>query len=129
MDISLISAIDDSSKRIAGKVFPLAIESLKDSNRDNTFNGFKLSKLRSGGFLTSSENVVLSVSFDPTSCRIPIDFCPGSCSECGYNPIPHLLDPYSRDCDRQYVITGRDTINSLLDLIVLLANANKGNIL
>jgi hypothetical protein len=129
MEISLIAALDDSTGFINGKIFPLAIEALKPVNIDNTVNGFKLSRLRSRGYLSSRENIVLKVTFDSKSCRIPFEHCPGSCSDCVYNPIPHLLDPHSDEHSRQFVITGRDTINTLLDTIAMLAIANKGSLL
>ena len=129
MDISLIASIDDSTNIINGKVLPLAINALKTANIDDTFNGFKLSKLRSRGYLSSRENIVLSVTFDPKSCGIPIGHCSGDCSDCSYNPIPHLIDPNSAIPDRQFVITNRDTINTLLETIIVLANAIKGNLL
>ena len=129
MDISLIASIDASTNIINGKVFPLAIEALKSAHIDDTFNGFKLSKLRSRGYLSSRENIVLMLTFDPKSCGIPIGYCPGNCSECDYNPIPHLVDPYSAIPDRQFIITNRDTVNTLLETIIVLANAIKGNLL
>ena len=129
MDISLIASIDGSTNIINGKVFPLAIESLKTTNIDDTFNGFKLSKLRNRGYLSSRENIVLKIAFDPKSCGIPIGHCIGNCSDCDYNPIPHLIDPNSAIPDRQFVITNRDTVNTLLETIIVLANAIKGNLL
>jgi len=129
LDISLIATIDGSTYHINDKVFPLAIEALKPVNIDDTFNGFKISRLRNRGYISSRENIILSISFDPKSCRIPTSHCPGNCSDCIYNPVAHLVDPFSDNPDRQFVITGRDTINTLLDVIVLLAKANKGNLL
>jgi hypothetical protein len=127
MDIPILASIDDSTTHINRKVFPLTIDSLKDSRINETFHGYVLSRLRSSGFFSTEENVVLSISFNPKSCIIPFDHCSGSCCDCQYNPLPALFDPYRQNRERQIVITGRDTIDTLLDLISLLAKANKSS--
>ena len=129
MHISIISSTDKSTKRINEKVFPLALESLKESNYKDIARRYSIfSKLQSNGYYSSDENVVMSISFDPKSCGMPLDYCNGDCSDCMFNPLVGLLDPHVTENKRGYVITRNETIDTLLDVIILLAKASKRNL-
>jgi len=69
----------------------------------------------------------MSISFDPKTCGMPIEYCNVECGECCHNPLVGLLDPYITESP--FVITCRDTIDLLLDVIDLLAKANKNALL
>ena len=129
MNISLISSIDKSSKRLRWKIIPLAIDSLKNTFFiDYAARDTVVSKLRGRGYISSDENVVMSISFDPKSCGMPFSYCPeGCCDRCYHNPLNGLLDPWLSD--GPFVITRKDTINLLLDVIDLLAKANTNALL
>jgi len=120
--------MDESSRRMRGVVFPLAIDSLKKSRScDPSYRDYIFSKLRCSEFYAYDDNIVLSISFDPKSCGIPISHCNTECNACCHNPLLALLDPLSGgDRERQLVITNRNSINSMLDVIAMLANALKG---
>jgi len=128
MNISILSTIDKSTDRIKKKVIPLVINSLKDTNHvDYTFRESVISKLQGKGYLSPGENVVMSISLDPKQCGIPLEYCRAECKGCNYNPLTSLLDYYSTDSP--FVITCRETIDLLLDSIILLAKANKNALL
>ena len=128
MSIPIIAAIDSTTKQINERVFPLAINSLEKLRSSDTSRVQALSKLQRRGYYSRGENVVLSISFDPKSCGLPIEHCCGNCGECFYNPLLDLFNPYSEEGDKQFVITCRDTINTLLDVIAILANASKNSL-
>jgi hypothetical protein len=77
MNISLIASVDKpTTERIKRKVIPLAIESLKENNYiDYALRESTISRFRSRGFYSSAEHVVMSVSFDPKTCGMPIEYC------------------------------------------------------
>ena len=106
----------------------MAIESLKGADYiDYAFRESIISRLWGRGYYSPGENVVMSISFDPKTCGIPIDYCAGECGACCHNPLVGLLDPYLTESP--FVITCRDTIDTLLDVISLLAIANKNALL
>jgi len=129
MEISLISSVDKSStERIRRKIIPLAISSLKETNYiDYALRESILSRLRGRGYYSSDEHVIMSISFDPKTCGMPIEYCICDCNDCRHNPLTGLLDPYLTESP--FVITCMDTIDTLLDVISLLANANKNALL
>ena len=129
MNISIISSIAESSERMNGKVFPFAIATLQKSAFKEGSRDFRILKLQDGGYFSSDENVVLSISFDPKKCGIPFEYCSGSCDDCCYNPLPVLFGPYRKEDDCQFVITRRDTLDALLDTISALALANRNTLL
>jgi len=123
--------MDESSRRMRGAVFPLAIESLGKSRLfDPSYRDFVISKIRGSEFYAHDGNIVMSISFDPKSCGIPISHCSTECDTCCHNPLLALLDPLAGDDrEHQLVITGRNSINAMLDVIALLANALKCSLL
>ena len=129
MNISLVAAKDGkTTDRIINQVIPLALETL-DKVR---FVDFAMcesvkSKLRGRGYYSSEDNVIMTISFDPKSCGVPNEYCNGDCNDCIYNPIIGMLDPYANE--GPVVITCRNTIDLLLDVIILLVNANKNALL
>jgi hypothetical protein len=132
MDISLLSSVDDSTYRFRKKVIPLAVDSLKDTNYiEYVHRESVLSRVRSKGCCSSGEflpdeHIVMAVSLDPKKCKVPREYCRAECRGCNYNPLTGLLDHYSTESP--FVIASRDTIDLLLDCIVLLAKANKNAI-
>lgn len=126
MNISLLSTIDGSTFHMRNKVIPMAIEALEeDSPVDLAPHESTLSRLRSKGFYSSDEHVILSISFDPKTCGIPMEYCGGDCIGCNHNPLTSLLNPYI--AGTQYIITRKDTIDTMLDTITLLAKTtNRG---
>ena len=131
MTISVTSSMDEASRRMRGAVFPLAIESLKKSRLcDPSYRDYIVSKIRGSEFYAHDDNIVMSISFDPKSCGIPISHCNTDCDTCCHNPLLALLDPLpGDDRERKLVITDRSSINVMLDVIALLANALKGCLL
>ena len=129
MIISVTSALDESSRRMRGAVFPLAIDSLKKARLcDPSYYDHIISKIKCREFFAHDENIVISMAFDPKSCGMPIEYCCAECGICVHNPLNGLLEPLQVDeqCQEpEYVITNRNTINSMLDVIALLANALK----
>jgi len=126
MEITLVALNDSITRHLRNRVIPLAIESLKDTNHiDYALRESVISKLRGRGYKSSDENVVMSISLDPKTCGIPIGNCSGDCNGCFHNPLMGLLEPY----DGPVVLTSRGTITLLLDVISLLANANKNALL
>ena len=129
MDISLLAVIDETTKRIDGRVFPLAVEALNKARvNDHSFRKCLFPRFYSREYDPFDDNLILKISFDPTSCGIPISSCCGRCGECSHNPLYALFEPYMNTKPRNYVITGSDTINTMLDTIELLANINKGGL-
>jgi len=126
--ISVTSSLDESYRRMRGLVFPLAIGSLKESGFiDASYRDLVVSRIRGREFYAHEDNIVMSISFDPKSCGIPIEYCNVECNSCCHNPLGGLLVPFQdEDRDRQLVITNRETIEAMLDVIALLANALKG---
>jgi len=105
----------------------LAILSLKNTDRvGKMLRKYILSKLCGQGFYSPDENVILSISYDPKTCGIPKENCCGDCIGCYNNPLTHLLCDYSSE--GPFVITRRDTIKTLLDVIELLASANSSSL-
>ena len=131
MTISVTSSMDESSRRMRGTVFPLAIEALKNSSFcDTSYRDFVISKIRGSEYYAHDDNIVMSIAFDPKSCGIPISHCNTECDICCHNPLTGLLDPVTGDeRERQLVIMGRSTINAMLDVIALLAGTLKGSLL
>jgi hypothetical protein len=131
LTISVTSSMDESSRRMRGSVFPLAIGALKKSRLcDPSYRDFVISKIRGSEFYAHDDNIVMSISFDPKSCGIPISHCNVECDTCCHNPLTGLLDPLTGDDrERQLVITDRNSINAMLDVIAMLATALKGNLL
>ena len=131
MTISVTSSMDESSRRMRGTVFPLAIEALNKSNFcDPSYRDYIISKIRGSEFYAHDDNIVMSIAFDPKSCGIPISHCDTECDICCHNPLLALLLPLTGDDrERQLVITDRASINAMLDVIALLANALKGSLL
>jgi hypothetical protein len=128
MNMSLIASIDDSTRYLKRKIIPLALESLKEAHYvDYAFQASIIARLRGRGYYAPDENVVMSLTFDPKSCGIPFEYCSGDCKGCCHNPLEGLLDPYFTE--NQFVITCRDTIDTLLDVISLLARANNTSLL
>ena len=130
MDISVIAAIDETTKRIEGKIFPLAVESLNHARfSDPFFRKYLFPRFYERGYDPVDDNLIIKISFDPKSCGIPLSHCCGSCGDCSHNPLPALFEPYMNSAPRDYVITGSDTVNTLLDTIVLLAKLCKDRLL
>ena len=124
MNISLLSSIDGSTVLMRNKVIPLVIEALKEKPAvDHVPRESVLSRLRSNGFYSPDEHVILSILFDPKTCGIPMEYCGGDCSGCSHNPLTGLLNPYN--AGTQYIITRKDTIDTMLDTIALLARTTK----
>ena len=129
MDISLLASIDETTKRIDGKVFPLAVESLNQVRlNDPLFRKYLFPSFYDRGFDPFDDNLIIKISFDPTSCDIPVSHCRGNCGECPNNPLAVLFEPYLNTTPRNYVITGSDTVNAMLDTIELLSKLNKGRL-
>ena len=130
MVISVTSSMDESCRRMRGSVFPLAIGALKESGSiDASHRDHVVSRIRSREFYAHEDNIVMSISFDPKSCGIPIEYCNVECGSCCYNPLRGLLVPFQdEDRERQLVITNRSTIEAMLDVIALLANTLKGSL-
>jgi len=128
--ISVTSSLDESYRRMRDSVFPLAIGSLKESGFiDASCRDHVVSRIRSREFYAHDDNIVMSISFDPKSCGIPIDYCNVECDSCCHNPLSGLLVPFQdEERERQLVITSRNTIEAMLDVIALLANALKGSL-
>jgi hypothetical protein len=131
LTISVTSSMDESSRRMRGTVFPLAIDALKKSSFcDPSYRDYIISKIRGSEFYAHDDNIVMSIAFDPKSCGIPISHCSTECDTCCHNLLTGLLDPLTGDArDRHLVITDRNSINAMLDVIALLANALKGSLL
>jgi hypothetical protein len=113
-----------------GTVFPLTIDALKNSKlSDPYYRDYIISRIRSSEFYAHDDNIVMSIAFDPKSCGIPISHCNAECDKCSYNPLNALLVPF-QDCDQEkhFVLTDRKSINTMLDVIALLANALKGTL-
>ena len=124
MNISLLSSIDESTILMRRKVIPLAMEALEETTFvDHATRESVLSRLRCIGFYSSDEHVIMSISYDPKTCGIPREYCSGDCIGCNHNPLTGLLYPYMTGT--QYVITNKDTIDTMLDAIALLARATK----
>ena len=130
MNISLTSSMDEASRRMRNTVFPLVIDALKNSSlSDRSYRDYVISRIQGSEFYADDENIVMSVSFDPKSCGIPISHCCTDCDDCFHNPLRALLDPFiGAERERKYVITDRNSINAMLDVIALLANALKGSL-
>jgi hypothetical protein len=103
---------------------------LKESRLvDASYRDYIISKIRNSDFYADDENIVMSIAFDPKSCGIPLNHCDAECDNCRYNPLNALLDPFlNNNRDRQYVITDHKTIDTMLDVIALLAHALKGSL-
>jgi hypothetical protein len=125
MRISLLSHVNGTTYRIKDKVLPLVVESLENTNYvDYAYRKSLISKLQDKGYFSPGEHVVMSISIDPKKCKIPFEYCSADCNDgCDYNPLKSLYK-YHLD-ERQFVITHQDTIDLLLDSIILLAKANK----
>ena len=124
MNISLLSSIDGSTIRMRRKVIPLVIEALKETSLvDHTSRETILSRLRSKGFYSPDEHVIMSISYDPKTCGIPREYCSGDCVGCNHNPLTGLL--YPNTSRTQYVITCKDTVDTMLDAIALLVRTTK----
>jgi hypothetical protein len=118
MNISVVSSVDESSRRLNSKVIPLALEALQGASMvDYSERESVMSRLRGMGHYASdgdlAKHVVLSLSFDPKTCGIPMDHCRAECGGCNYNPLTGLFDPYL--ARTPLVVTSRDTIDALLD--------------
>jgi hypothetical protein len=129
MNISLLAVIDEATKRINGKVFPLAAEALAQALLNGPFFPKHLfPRFYDRGYDPFDDNLIIKISFDSTSCGIPKSNCCGSCGGCFYNPLPTLFKPYMNDKPRNYVITGSDTVNTMLDTIEMLTKVNKARL-
>jgi len=113
-----------------GSLFPLSIGALKKSESiDASCRDHVIPRIRGREFYAHEDNIVLSISFDPKSCGIPIDYCNAECDSCCHNPLRGLLVPFQdEECERQLVITSRNTIEAMLDVVALLTNALKGSL-
>jgi hypothetical protein len=128
MNISLIASVDETTYRIRNKVIPLAIDSLQDSFYiDYALRESVYSKISGKGYYSPEENVVMSISLDPKNCGTAKEYCSGDCNNCPHNPLEGLIDSYC--AEGPFVIASRYTIEKLLDVISLLAGANKNALL
>jgi hypothetical protein len=129
VDISLLAVIDETTKRIEGKVFPLAVEALDQARRNDAFfQKYLFPRFYNRGYDPLCDNLILKISFDSTSCGIPISHCCGRCADCSHNPLPVLFEPYMNTKPRNYVITGSDMVSSMLDTIEMLTKLNKARL-
>jgi len=132
INISLLATKDGSASMLQNVVRPLAIRALEGvSSLGHEEHKTILSMLRRRQYIPFDQDVVLSLSYDPKSCGIPIGLCQGNCFElckgCLYNPLSALLDPQMSG--GSCVITDRHTIDLLLDTICVLAKANQNNLI
>jgi hypothetical protein len=127
-NIPLLVLKDDSGRKFNNYIIPLAISALeKTFTLDFKSHKTLLTRLRKWSDPLYGQKVILSLSFDPKTCGMPIAHCPGNsfdlCKGCMYNPLTALLD--SQFNGGSCVITDRDTVDMLLNVIELLAKANQ----
>ena len=121
MNIPLIASIDKSTFEIKREVIPFISSLSNDFYRLGDLRHEKLFLCdRHSQQAQLFENIVMSLSLDPKSCKIPYESCSTDCETgCTHSLLIKMME--QELCGRRpLVLTCQDTINTLLNVSIML---------